>query len=204
MRDDHEIGLVDRRDGDEVAHQLVVARRDQRLVGGLGVGDDQQRVAVGRGLGRLRRADHGACAGAVLDDERLLQAFLQVLADQPRGDVGRPAGAERNDELDDPRRIILGNRSGRRERCRKQDSGELLHDVPPRGLCFGLLFFVLARGSRAALSSRVTASADAKPTLLPASGARLTALPIASSLCASSQVTSALTCPVARPRLPCW
>src|SRR5438477_189209 len=55
--------------------------------------------------------EHAAGAGALLDHERLAELFLQDVADQARRDVGGTARAERNDDPDRPRRIILGERS---------------------------------------------------------------------------------------------
>jgi len=92
MHDDHEIGIVDRRDRDEVAHQLILTLRHQRFVRGLRIGHHQERVAVGRRFGRLLRADHAARAGAVFHDEGLAEAFLQHIADQAGRDVGGPPG----------------------------------------------------------------------------------------------------------------
>src|SRR5207302_10387622 len=55
--------------------------------------------------------DTAAGASAVLAHERLAELFLQDVADQARRDVGGTARAERNDDPDRPRRIILGERS---------------------------------------------------------------------------------------------
>jgi hypothetical protein len=68
-------------------------------------------VPVGRRFRDLVRADDGARAGAVLDDEGALQRLRQVLADDPSVDVRRPAGSERHDDLDVAARVIL--RGGR-------------------------------------------------------------------------------------------
>ena len=99
-------------------------RRDVlgRVVGHLGeqqVVDHQrpddahpQRVAVGRGLGRRRRAGVAAGARAVLDHERLAEPLLQALGDDAREAVGRRAGDERHDDGDLPRRASPGPRAG--------------------------------------------------------------------------------------------
>jgi hypothetical protein len=68
---DHEVGIVDRRDRREIAHQFIFALRHQRFIRGLGVRHHQQRIAVGRRLGGFHRADHAAGAGAILDHEGL-------------------------------------------------------------------------------------------------------------------------------------
>ena len=90
MHHDHEIGVIDRRDRREIAHQFVFALRHQRFIRGLGVRHHQQRIAVGRRFRGLERADHAARAGAVLDHEGLAKIFLQDAADLARGDVGGP------------------------------------------------------------------------------------------------------------------
>ena len=66
-------------------------------------------------------ADHAAGAGAVLDHEGLAETLLQDAADLARRDVGGAAGAEGNDDLDRPRRIILRGALRRNKgRSRKQ------------------------------------------------------------------------------------
>ena len=117
-----QVGVVDGRHRHEIAHELVGAVRQQRLVDGVRVRHHQQRVAVGRRLGDLARADQRAGAGPVLDDERLLERFLQVLADDAGVDVGGPAGAERHDDLDGPRWVVL--RRGRAQAVRQPQQRE--------------------------------------------------------------------------------
>ena len=130
---DHEVGVVDRRDRREIAHQLVFALRHQRLIGGLGVRHHQQRVAVGRRLGGLDRADDAAGAGAVLDHEGLAKTLLQDAADLAGGDIGRAAGAERDDHPDRPGGIVLRqtwrrkNGLCREKRCRQRKRRSQAH-----------------------------------------------------------------------------
>src|SRR6266853_3676264 len=59
---------------------------------------DDQCVAVGRGLRDELRADNAARAGAVLDDEILLQGLAQLLRYQAAQSVGGSARCERNDD----------------------------------------------------------------------------------------------------------
>ena len=118
MNHDDEIGIVDRRDRREIAHQFVFALRHQRFVRGLGVRHHQQRVAVGRRFGDFLRADHAAGSRAVFDHEGLAETLLQDAADLAGGNVGWPPGAEWNNHLHRSRRIVLRQRSS--ERCREQ------------------------------------------------------------------------------------
>ena len=87
--DDHrlEVGLG------RVAGVLAQARVDR-----VGAGGDEQRVAVGVGLGDRARGDVAAGAAAVLDDDALAPFLLQALAEDARDRVGRPAGGEGDDE----------------------------------------------------------------------------------------------------------
>jgi hypothetical protein len=87
------------RDGDEVAlgtHVHVgvdmLVRRHHRA------GREEEGVAVGCGLGRFGRADIAAGAATVLDHHRVAPHLRELLADDPRRDVGRAAGRERDDE----------------------------------------------------------------------------------------------------------
>jgi hypothetical protein len=91
-RDEDEVRRVDRRDRDEVAHELERLAGDQRFVDGVRVRHQQQRVAVGRALGDGIGADDRAGTGPVVDDEGLAHRFLQALGDEAGVDVGRPAG----------------------------------------------------------------------------------------------------------------
>src|SRR5829696_5448450 len=114
MDEEHEVGIVDRRHRHEIAHQLVGLLRDQRLVRGVGVRHHEQRVPVRRRLRGLVGADDGAGARPVLDHERPLERFAEILADEAGVDVGGSAGAERHDDLDIPARVVLSD-GGRRE-----------------------------------------------------------------------------------------
>jgi hypothetical protein len=113
IHDEHEIRIVDRRDRREIAHQRERLVRHQRLVDRVRVRHQQQRVAVGGALRNDLGADDRAAAGTVFDDERLAHGLLQALREEARVDVGRAAGRERHDDLDRPRRIVVGGRIDR-------------------------------------------------------------------------------------------
>ena len=131
----HEIGIVDRRHRRKVAHQHERLVGDQRLVGGVGVRHQEQRVAVGRRTRDRLGAQDRAGARTVLDHERLLERFGQVLAELAGKDIGRAAGRERHDDLDRPCRIGLRSRHRagngesqrqNRENAQKEISSECL------------------------------------------------------------------------------
>jgi hypothetical protein len=81
------------RDVGEVAHRIVVEvaieRRRDRERGDVG---NQQRVAVGRHLGDLRRAYARALAGSVVDHDVLAESLAEIFGDDSADHVGRAAG----------------------------------------------------------------------------------------------------------------
>jgi hypothetical protein len=86
----------------------------------------QHRVAVRRRLGDEVRGGRTPCRGPVLDDDRLPDPVLELVADDARQHVDRAAGGRGDDELD--RLVRPGLRVRRtqserdRERCRaRQD-----------------------------------------------------------------------------------
>src|SRR5262245_36390325 len=95
----------------EVVGERFVERRRRRMRGRR----HEQRVAVGRRLRRLARAEYAAGAADILDDHRLTEPLAQWLRDQPRNDVGRAAGHERNDQRDRTRRPTLSGGGARQE-----------------------------------------------------------------------------------------
>lgn len=74
--------------------------RVERFVDGLSAGDHQERVTVRIGLGGHVGANRGARAGTILDIERLVQCFAELLGDIAGVDVGRTASPEWRDDLD--------------------------------------------------------------------------------------------------------
>ena len=94
--DHQDVGLrADQADRDEILLGVVVQLLVERGVGGEdAVVAHQQRVAVGRRARDLLGGDVAAGAGPVLDDERLVQDFVEPLADDARQHVARAAGRE--------------------------------------------------------------------------------------------------------------
>ncbi len=136
----HQVAVDQRRDRNQIAHQLIRFLVVQRFVDGLRAGDHQQRVAVGRSLGDQVGADGGSGARAVVHDEGLVQGLAQFLGDGAGVDVGRPAGAKRDDDSD---RTAMGSHRPCRW-CPDSDSGrqsekgcEMSHKCHARfpGLC---------------------------------------------------------------------
>ena len=91
-------------------------------------GDDQQRVAVRRGLGGLRGADDAGGARAVLDEERLLEPLAELLREIAADQIGGASGAERHDH---PHRALRplsrrlgggGQGGGRKDRDRHTEA----------------------------------------------------------------------------------
>ncbi len=104
---------ADRREvGLRVVGEIGVERRRRRHADVV----QQQRVAVGRGAGRLGGAEGAAGAADVLHDDLLAERLRHRLGDQPGHRVGRPAGGEGHDDRDRPGRIVLGEGRGGDER----------------------------------------------------------------------------------------
>jgi hypothetical protein len=71
---------------------------------------NRERIAVGRALRRRLGADRAARAAAVLDDDRLSEAFGESLLDDAGDDVRSAAGRVGHDETDRLRRVVLRER----------------------------------------------------------------------------------------------
>ena len=95
-----------------VAGVLGEAERDRQRR----IGAEQDRVAVRRALGDRARADGAAGAAAVVDHDRLLEGFAQLVGDRAGDDAGAAAGRERNDQRDRLCRIVLRTRAAERAR----------------------------------------------------------------------------------------
>ena len=88
-----------------IVAQIGIERRRQRI-GAEVTGQD--RVAVGGGAGGAKRANGAAGAADILHHEFLAEMTREDVSDNPPGDIGGPAGRERNDDRDRSRGIILG------------------------------------------------------------------------------------------------
>ena len=80
------------------------------------------RLAVGRGRLHRLHAEAALRAGAVLDDDGLVERGAHVLGEQPRQRVARAAGGEREDDADRLLAELRVRRTGRRKACRAQQS----------------------------------------------------------------------------------
>ena len=91
------------------------------LVGGgvdrFEMGAEQQGVAVARLREHVAGRDHAGGGRLVLHDDALAERVAELVGDEARRDIGRPAGAEADDQPDRPRRIGLLRirRTGERE-----------------------------------------------------------------------------------------
>jgi hypothetical protein len=73
------------------------------------------------------RSAHSAGARHVLDHHRLAKRIRHLLRDGARGDVAEAAGTEADDDLDRPRRIVLGVR--RRQEADGDQAAAERHDA---------------------------------------------------------------------------
>jgi hypothetical protein len=97
----------------------------------------QQRVAIGGRSGHNLGPDIASTAGAVLDNENLSENPMQLVGDETRQSIGRPARRHVDDDRDGPARIIGLGRDcllRRRQQHRKStgqgraaDHGRRLH-----------------------------------------------------------------------------
>ena len=103
-----EVGLCDQhvgrghreRDRREVAHWLIAQVLEERGIDGEDANrTDQQRVAIGLGLGDVLGGDRPVRAGLVLDYRGLAEQPLELRADGAADDVGGAAGDERDDDV---------------------------------------------------------------------------------------------------------
>jgi hypothetical protein len=87
---------------DRIERQIFVHRSKDcvRRVG------EQNRVAVGGGLGDRLGADQGAGSGLVFDDD-LIAALRETVGIKPRLNVHGGAGCYWHDDGDHPRRIVF-------------------------------------------------------------------------------------------------
>jgi hypothetical protein len=84
---------------DRVVAEILRHDRHGQVRGRVG---DEQRIAVGLGLRHIGGADAAAGAGLVLDYEGLPEHGLEMIGDQPRRGIARPAGSGRHHDPHDP------------------------------------------------------------------------------------------------------
>jgi hypothetical protein len=90
-------------------------------------------MAVGRLRDRIARGEHSRCAGLVLDHHPLLDDRAQLIGDETRGDVGRAAGSEADNQPDRALRISLrlcGCRDRRDTDTQQRSTKHSHRDVP--------------------------------------------------------------------------
>ena len=112
----------------------------------------QDRVAVGRGLGGLGGGERAAGAGDVLDHDRLAESPLQRVLEDARGGVVGAAGREGDQQGDGTAGVGLGARgAGAKEdgKERRETGTHNLHLISP-GCCRTLYDGAMARGKVAA------------------------------------------------------
>ena len=128
-----EIERADGRDRGELLHRI----ERQRLVDGGAdrgaVGDEAERVAVGRLRQHRARRRDAARPRLIFHHEALPELVAELLRRQPRGDVGDARGAERQDEPNRTAGIVLLGARDRRTypgHCRR--AGEPRRNLPSR------------------------------------------------------------------------
>ena len=114
MDDEAADQVADPADGREVLHRIVGRLAQRRLHAERGVGREQERVAVGCGLGGRLGADDAARPAAVLDDELLAEGLAQLVGPGPADEVRGAARRVGEDELDRPLRPADRLRGGPR------------------------------------------------------------------------------------------
>src|ERR1700738_3314466 len=77
--------------------------------------------------------DDAVAARLVFDNDRLPPFDLQLFGEQPCAHIGASAGAERYDELHDPRRPVLRLLRPRRPRPRRSTTEKTDKFTPPHG-----------------------------------------------------------------------
>ena len=126
--DDGHRHVGDQPDAGEVLGRIVGELAVERGAGRLADMVQQQRVAVGVGLGDPAGAERAAGAADILDDHLLAQRPRHRLGDQTGHGVGRAAGGEGHDDGDRAGRIIglRGGRAGEEGKGRG-DQGQSAH-----------------------------------------------------------------------------
>src|SRR4051812_25974098 len=88
---------------DEIEIELVVERR----IDGIRRIGEQKGIAIRSRTHDCLGADVAASTGPILNDELLTEPLRQPLSDRARGDIGRTARRESDDDAHGPRWIAL-------------------------------------------------------------------------------------------------
>jgi hypothetical protein len=104
----HERLGVDGGNGRDIAQEVVIELLIKRGVNGIRRGDDEERVAIGGGVGDIGGRQIAARAGAIFHHDRLTELLRQRLREDAGDDVGPAAGRKADDDVDGPRRIGVG------------------------------------------------------------------------------------------------
>ncbi len=104
---EHQLEIAERGDRGEVLHQVEGKLLVDRLADRGAVGDEAERIAVGRGGDHRARRGDAAGARHVLDHEALAELLAELVGGEPRGRVGDAAGSERQDHPHRPAGIGL-------------------------------------------------------------------------------------------------
>ena len=135
--DHHVTELVDQRDRHEILARIVGELRIQRRIERhVGEPADHQRVAIRLALACGLRADDGAGARLVLDDEGLPHPLRQRIRKLPPDQIVAAAGTDRDDDFNGTVGIAglgvrCGNAAKHERECPCQRAANSVHLVPP-------------------------------------------------------------------------
>ncbi len=108
MDDEHHRKGGDQRNRLEVGDDVEIHVLEQERQGQEVERRDHHRIAVGRRLRDVARAEEAARTGAIFHDHRLLETGLELVGEQARQRVGRATRRERHDVPDHLGRISVG------------------------------------------------------------------------------------------------
>ena len=128
--DQQQADAADHRHADEVGRHGRGRREHRRRDRQCRARGHQQLIAVGQRLRDHARAEQGAGAGPVLDDDRLAEAGTKVLGDEPAERVGQRARRIRHRDLDEA--IGEGRLREADRRDRRETGGQCPQDPAPR------------------------------------------------------------------------
>ena len=184
----------------EILHRVERQLGIERLVHRVGVEDEHEGVAVGRALRHVLGADDAGGAGAVLDDELLLERLAELGGEQARQRVDRAARRVGRDELDGLGRASPGRRPEKKSGKNKRDNLESRH-------CALLSISASARASSGVATAKpellqhsFSPSTPARRSISPAGRARATGCPPARRARCRPSPPPARRCHLVAPR----